>query len=269
MHIKQAADRARRDRHRFNKTWTEVLSYQLMAYGLVALLWLLPIPNPVKLIAVTFHELSHAITGLLTGGRVFGIAIDPAGAGVTMGIGGNMTLILVSGYLGSCLWGIALYHISMRHKPQHAIIALDVFIFASSVLGWLTRETAVFGIGTLIVTQFLFFVGADWQRFFVMLAGSACCLYAPLEVLSDLLSFGAAPSVMGQVTGNDVAQLAARTGIPQLLIGSSILIVQACLLIVLVRKACNWGAEYAMREHEAERVRRQMIKNDLKQYHER
>lgn len=68
MHRSRTIQRRERLIRHWEREWTRMLYYQLAAYGIVLLLWLVPIPNPVKLLAVTFHELSHGIVALLTGG---------------------------------------------------------------------------------------------------------------------------------------------------------------------------------------------------------
>ncbi|NJL72945.1 MAG: hypothetical protein HC888_16045, partial [Candidatus Competibacteraceae bacterium] len=96
------------------------------------------------MVAVTFHEISHGIAALLTGGRVFGYAISPGGGGVTFGVGGHYLTILLAGYLGSCLAGTLLYVASVRWKPASAIIAIELFILATAYLGWLTNATVLY-----------------------------------------------------------------------------------------------------------------------------
>lgn len=241
-----------------------MLYYQLAAYGIVLLLWLVPIPNPVKLLAVTFHELSHGIVALLTGGRVFGLAIAPAGAGVTMGIGGNMTAILLAGYIGSCLWGAALYFVSVKCSPRHALLALLVFVFASSLLGWLNNQTMLFGLGALFVMLLLLGTPEAIQVFFVRMVGSACCLYAPLEIAGDLTNASGAPTVMGVETSSDVAQLAAIIGAPALLIMALVFTLQMITLVLLVRWTCSAGANRAIREEIAEHQMRKRLLRDVR-----
>ena len=228
--------------------WSRMLYYQFAAYGLVLLIWLLPIPNPVKLLAVTFHEISHGIAALLTGGRVFGFAIVPSGAGVTMGVGGNMFLILIAGYLGSCIWGAALYYVSCKWNPKHALMTLVAVVFGSAALGWANSQTAFFGIGSLIMMLLLFKTRSVVQVFFVRLVGSACCLYAPLEILGEVVKAGGAPSVLGEETSTDVSQLSQYLGIHAAIVAVAILLVQIALLVMLVRWTCKAGARRSVRE---------------------
>jgi hypothetical protein len=250
--------------HRLAIHWSRMLYYQFVAYGVVLAIWLLPIPNPVKLLAVTFHEVSHGVAALLTGGRVFGFAIAPSGAGVTMGIGGNMLLILIAGYIGSCLWGAALYYVSCKWNPKHAMMTLVAVVFGSATLGWANSQTAFFGLGSLVMMLFLFKTREFVQVFFVRLVGSACCLYAPLEILGEVVRFGGAPSVLGEETATDVSQLSQYLGLHAAIVAVTILIIQVAILALLVRWTCTAGARQSVREEIQENKKKKLLIRDIR-----
>lgn len=238
----------RHRKKRYAHHWTRVFYMQIVAYGVVFALWFLPIPNPVKLLAVTFHEVSHAMAALLTGGRVFGYAIAPDGAGITLGIGGNMTFILLAGHIGSCLWGVLIYYMSVRLRPVVCILCLEGLILFSIFFGWLNEYTFFFGGGALAMMTVAAFLGDTVRLFFVRMIGSACCLYAPFDALSELFSMSNAPSVMGVDTVSDIGQLSALTGIPAFLIGFFVIAIQTAVLIWLIRFTCERGAKQAVKQ---------------------
>ena len=60
------------------------------------------------MLVIAFHEFSHAIMAVLTGGRVLSITLDPNEGGVTQMKGGRSALTLPAGYLGSSLIGALL-----------------------------------------------------------------------------------------------------------------------------------------------------------------
>jgi hypothetical protein len=226
----------------------QLLYMQLAAYAVVLVLWVLPIPNPVKLLAVTFHEISHGVAAIVTGGRVFGFALAPGGGGVTIGMGGHMPTILVAGYVGSSLWGIALYYISVKWRVTTALLALEVVLIGSALFGWLNTYTLLFGIGALILLTAVFAVPSTTaKRFFVQVVGSACCLYAPLDVIADAFSRSAL-EVGGMETASDISQMAALTGIPGIFIGMVVLAIQGAILVWIVRWTCRHGAREHLRE---------------------
>ncbi|KAF8661268.1 hypothetical protein AX16_001370 [Volvariella volvacea WC 439] len=61
--------------------------------------------NPLKLFTIGWHELCHITAGVLTGGRVIKITIDPVVGGATHVEGGMPNIILAAGYIGSALFG--------------------------------------------------------------------------------------------------------------------------------------------------------------------
>ncbi len=238
-------------RARFETHWYSALYLQLAGYALVLLLWALPLPNPVKVLSVTLHETSHALAALLTGGRVFGFAISPTGAGVTFGIGGYFPLILVAGYLGSSLWGIAIYYISVRWRPKTCLVAMQCAVLATALLGWLSADTLWFGLSSMAVMTALLWTRRSVQLFFVRLAGSACCLYAPLEVVTDVLGVHWSPSVMGYTTQSDIAQLAELFSLPTLVAGPTLIALQLGLVIALLRWTCRESARHEIKREKA------------------
>jgi hypothetical protein len=60
------------------------------------------------MLVIAFHEFGHAITAVLTGGRVKSISLDPREGGVTHMVGGMSAITLPAGYLGSSLIGALL-----------------------------------------------------------------------------------------------------------------------------------------------------------------
>jgi hypothetical protein len=240
--------------------WTQLLYMQLAADAVVLLLWLVPVPNPVKLLAVTFHEVSHGIAAILTGGRVFGFALAPGGGGVTLGIGGSLPVILLAGYIGSSLWGIGLYYISVKWKPAASLISLEVVLIASAFFGWLNDYTMTFGMGALVLLTAVFAVPSNTlKRFFVQIVGSACCLYAPLDVLSDIVSLRGPLMIDDVETMSDVRQMADLSGIPAPLIGFFILLVQTAVLIGIVRWTCRHGAREHLHEERVARKHQEKL----------
>jgi hypothetical protein len=163
-----------------------------------------------------------------------------------MGIGGNMFFILIAGCIGSCLWGAALYFVSCKWNPKHALMTLVAVVFGSAFLGWANAQTAIFGLGSLVMMLVLFTTRRAVQVFFVRLVGSACCLYAPLEILGEVVRFGGAPSVLGEETATDVSQLSQHLGIHAAIIAVAILIVQIAVLALLVRWTCKAGARQSV-----------------------
>ena len=56
-----------------------------------------------------FHEVSHGIISILTGGHVSRLALLPNGSGFVLAEGGVRVATLLAGYAGAFLWGALLY----------------------------------------------------------------------------------------------------------------------------------------------------------------
>ncbi len=56
-----------------------------------------------------FHEISHGLTALLTGGSIHNIHLSFNGSGTCTTSGGWLFLITFTGYAGSALWGMFVY----------------------------------------------------------------------------------------------------------------------------------------------------------------
>ncbi len=67
--------------------WWSSLATQLVLFLVLLALWPIPILNPIKLLVVLFHETSHVLAAWLTGGEVYGLALDARGAGIALGAG--------------------------------------------------------------------------------------------------------------------------------------------------------------------------------------
>jgi hypothetical protein len=109
-----------------------------------------PLKRPFKWAETYYHELSHGIACLLTGGRVRRIELNLDGSGMCTTAGGSRFFILIMGYAGASLWGVALY------LAGHAL-------GDDGSLGWLQMEVALLAITTLlwvrdIVTLFIVLV---------------------------------------------------------------------------------------------------------------
>jgi hypothetical protein len=185
-------------------------------------LWPVPVINPIKLMVVLFHEVSHVAAAYATGGVVFGIAIDPGGAGATLGMGGWQLAIVAAGYAGSLTVGVLLYLLVAVWEPGEVWAFLCGLCAASLGFGWINNFTAVFGYGTIL----LMFVGAFWtsdelKKILLRWVATTCCLYPVIDVASELWMKSDGFRIKGQVIVSDVARMAALTGLPGVAIGAA------------------------------------------------
>lgn len=232
-----------RDRHR--KT---TLYGQVAAYIIILLLWGVPIPNPIKMLVVTLHELSHALAAVATGGEVYGLAINANAAGVTMGSGGIMWVILIAGHVGSSMCGALLYYGSVRWRPETCMAILTALILISQFFGWLNNIIILVGTFTILLVSFLMSKD-EWIKVgFVRLVGAACCLYAPMDVLGEVYGSRGGMSFEGDAPRSDIGQFADLLSINPFIVGAIVLIAQTLLLIFLIRWTCKEAPKAAVKE---------------------
>jgi len=241
------SEERRRDalRHKQKPYLRKSVLIQMGVFVMVLLLWKIPILNPVKLLVVLFHEMSHVLMAYVTGGEVFGVAIDPGGAGITLGIGGNQILILAAGYLGSLLIGWVLYALSAVWKPDEVWGTLLVLCCGSLVFGWLNEFTAFFGYGTLFLMLIGFAVLPDNARKFLLrVVATTCCLYPLIDVAGEVIRKKAAGFLIGGApVGSDVTRLAALTGVPPFVIALFLIAVGLGMAIHLIQWSALKDAE--------------------------
>lgn len=178
-------------------------------FSLLWTFWYTPLVYPLKIFVVLLHELSHALAIWATGGSVDRIVLDPRQGGATWGTGGSAFVALSAGYLGSLLWGTALVAAARWKKVPAGLVTGVAGLLVLALTALYVRNDfgivfgAVFGLALLVSTWYL----PDlWNRRLVLVLGMTSCLYAVLDIKSDVLDRPYLPS--------DAAMLAEATGIP-------------------------------------------------------
>jgi Peptidase M50B-like len=172
-------------------------SISLIALLIVIMLcWQYPILYPLKLLVVFFHESSHALATLLTGGTVRELVINKDQGGHVISQGGNQFIIISAGYIGSLLIGVAIYIASVKSQYDKiimtvlgiGIVIITVFL-SRSLFSWL------FGLisgGTMILMAK--YLPDQYNDFALRLIGLTSMMYAPLDIYSDTISRSNLPS---------------------------------------------------------------------------
>lgn len=221
---------------------------QLGAFIAVLLIWQLPIVNPVKLLVVLFHELSHCVAAVATGGTVFGIAVDLGGAGVTLGMGGDRGATLLAGYTGSLAVGALLMMITAVWEPREVWGVLLLISGASLLFGWLTDISEVFGYGTVFAVLICLCLREEFQKFVLRMVATASCLYPVIDVAAEIVRRSTDGFTVGdRVVGSDVAELATLTGIPPIVIGTIWTLLGLSAVAILVAWSTRKEAEVTVR----------------------
>jgi hypothetical protein len=110
--------------------------WQLLAIiAVVFALWSTPVVLPLKFLVVFFHELSHALMAILTGGSVESLSVNFQQGGEVWTRGGSRFLTLTAGYLGSLLIGVLLLLTALRSRMDKAVLGgLGVVMLVTLVL---------------------------------------------------------------------------------------------------------------------------------------
>ncbi len=183
------------------------------------LVWWVPILNPIKLLVVLFHELSHAVTGLLTGGVVFGIAIDPGGAGITLGMGGWVPLVMTAGYVGSLLIGALLYYLCAVWNPTEVWVVVTIFAMLALPLRAFNEFTSTFVLATVGILLAGLLLKPEMKRVLLRLVATTSCLYPLLDVMGEIVFYAESGFTFnGRHIGSDVSQIADLAGVPPVMI---------------------------------------------------
>ncbi|MCU7845150.1 MAG: M50 family metallopeptidase [Candidatus Thiodiazotropha sp. (ex Monitilora ramsayi)] len=182
-----------------------------------------------------FHELSHGLAALLTGGKLLAIELGFDGSGYCFTSGGNQVLILISGYAGSSLWGVLVFISGSSTKAYNSTIAMLV---PASVIALVTvlwaRDVVTL---VILITMFILlvmayrFVGLGVIRYIVQFSG----VYVVLNSIRSSLSL-----VDGKSVG-DGSALAEITHIPELIWVVVWCFVAVICLLYLYRRAHSGG----------------------------
>jgi len=182
---------------------------------LAALLWHTWLVYPLKILIVFFHELSHGLAAVLSGGSIERITLVAAEGGLCVTRGGNRFLVLSAGYLGSLVWGGAILILAARTRYDRVIagilgglIILVALAYVRPVISFGFLFAGLAGLALVLVGIKL---SEDVNDFVLKLIGLVSCLYVPLDILSDVLARPSLPS--------DAAMLADLTGVPTLVWG--------------------------------------------------
>ncbi|MBI5200372.1 MAG: M50 family metallopeptidase [Elusimicrobia bacterium] len=144
---------------------------------------------PLKLICVFFHEISHGLAAVATGGSIGRIMLESNESGRTMAIGGSRFLVLNAGYVGSCLWGCGLILASAKTDKDRLLTAI-LGLFMGFITLWYVRSPFGFIFGGLVAAG-LFWCSqklSDEQNDLILKTiGGACCLYVIPDIWSDVV----------------------------------------------------------------------------------
>ncbi len=182
-------------------------------FVLILLLWDSIVVYPIKVFVVLLHEISHGLAAAVTGGSIERIEVNANQGGVCWTRGGIRFVVVSAGYLGSLLWGTAIFLLSARTRWDRPVAGLiGAFVLAMTLL--YVRNWFGFGFGLAFSVAMIAAAIKlpEWiVDFALQLLGLTSCLYAILDIKSDLIS--------RRLEGSDAETLAEMTMIPGIVWG--------------------------------------------------
>ena len=159
---------------------------------------------PVRVFVTFLHEFGHAIGTVITGGWVTDVEIYPNGGGRTVSMNGSPAIILMSGYLGSALFGNLLFLVGVKsQKLAKPMMALVILAMAVTGLYWFS---SIFT--TLILA--LFAAALFWLTFKTRFARDALIALGLISVIYILQDITVGPQSDLKAYENTVGILPAR-----------------------------------------------------------
>lgn len=201
----------------------------------LTLLWSTWVVWPLKILVVFFHELSHGVAAILTGGSIDHIEVVKEQGGVCVTRGGNRFLTLSAGYLGSLVWGgLALLLSSRTRRDRGITVAMSGLVLLATVV-WV-RPVLSFGFGFhLLAGLVILLIGTRLREsvndVFLKVFGLASCLYAIPDIWSDTIARSHLRS--------DARMLADLTHIPTVIWGGCWIVVALGLGGLFLVKSCR------------------------------
>ncbi len=172
----------------------------------------IPIINiPFTWITTFFHEVSHGLAAIFTGGSVDKIHLHLNGSGLCYTQGGNSFLVAFSGYTGAVLWGMLLFSMAdlLNHKSTNIVAMFLAALIGITALLW-GRDILTWIILAVLLALFISIVKLQETRA-VKLSLKFIGIFVLLDAIKAPLHL-----IDGRHYG-DGARLSDLTGIPELL----------------------------------------------------
>lgn len=122
-----------------------------------------------------FHEISHGLAALLTGGTIHKIVLNFDGSGMATTSGGVRLLVTFSGYAGSALWGLLIYVVAdvLSHTRTKLMAGAMVTLLAVTLLLWARDLSTIVILAVLLAVYGLPLYAKLWIsiKYFIQLIG--------------------------------------------------------------------------------------------------
>jgi hypothetical protein len=218
-------------------SWRATVALVALGAALVVL-WRTPVVWPLKILVVFFHELSHGLAAIATGGSVVRIEVVAAQGGLCVTRGGNAFLTLSAGYLGSLGWGVAALQAARRTRHCRVLLVALGAVVGTATLLWV-RPLASFGFGFHALAAGALVAAGVWLpeiagAWALRVLGLTSCLYVVPDIWSDTIARS------GQVS--DARLLAQMTGVPTVFWGALWILLALLVLAFTLRASLRPAA---------------------------
>jgi hypothetical protein len=174
---------------------------------------------PIKYLTVFFHELSHGLAAIFTGGSIAKIELNLNQGGVCYTKGGIAWIVASAGYLGSLVWGCLLLIANIKFRKEKALMEFLSATFVLVALVWVRNLEGI--LITLVLAVLFYLIPKYLSRFtcdvllnFIALTS---CFYVIYDIKDDLID--------RSVQGSDAMVLGEMFHLPGSLIGGVWMIV--------------------------------------------
>lgn len=166
--------------------------------------------QPFLWIETFFHEISHGLMAILSGGEITSLTLHYDGSGLCVSRGGVSILISFFGYFGSAAWGLLIYLMADNMKPRsaHAFMGLLIVLLFLVLVLWAEN------VSTLIILAIMITLFSAGFRY-----ASSKTLKSLLQFIGIFVLLDAIRSPLALIDGRDHgdgARLADLTMVPEL-----------------------------------------------------
>ncbi|HNS09824.1 MAG TPA: M50 family metallopeptidase [Candidatus Ozemobacteraceae bacterium] len=185
----------------------------LVLFLVAVYFWDSAIVLPIKYLTVFFHELSHGLAAVFTGGSIVRIELNANQGGVCWTTGGIRFIVISAGYLGSLLWGCLILLGAVKTRFDQQITAgLGVLLLGVTLI-WVRNLE---GIIICVLTGFGLLALAAYSNEkicdqFLKFLGLTSCFYVLIDIKEDLID--------RSVRGSDAYKIGEMLFMPDWLVG--------------------------------------------------
>lgn len=193
------------------------------------ILWNSILIYPIKLFVVLLHEISHGIAAVVSGGKIISIQISENLGGQCITSGGVSFIVASAGYLGSLVFGSAIFISSYEKKFSSWITTIIAVILIFFSANYITGST---GIILAIIYSVILYLSPRYfnktiHKYLMKCLGIISSLYVLVDIKEDLLTL--------EYRESDANILENITGINSAVWGLLWFIISAAVIFYLIR----------------------------------